>query len=145
MLPPDMSSKVHDKTKWESETPKIRRKMERVCERDTVTALSLANVALARGFWFSLGSDIEIVSSPSPPLPLGYIVVWGRAKKHLCGQSALSGSVSISMFLTIQPGWAEALARSLHLQVLLPGARGVRSVDLKHLRYSNPALYLPDT
>jgi hypothetical protein len=117
-------------------------KLERgtcVRERLGVTALSLS-CSSTRFFCFCFYVDIEI--SPSPPLPLGYIVVWRRAKKHLYGQSALSGSIIIRTSLTIQ-GWAEAL---LHLHLLLFGARIARTVDLVHLRYSNPALvlYLPD-
>ena len=42
--------------------------------------------------------------------------------------------------LTMQPGWAEAL---LHLHFLLLGTRITRTVDLVHLRYSNPALTIP--
>lgn len=58
--------------------------------------------------------------SPSPPLPLGYIVVWKHAKKQLYGQSALSGSSLHNHMHGALP----------HLHVLLLGARIAHTVDL---------------
>jgi hypothetical protein len=105
-------------------TPKSRKnlKEERVCARDNGHDHAIAIVLRYTFslFFVSFRSISRYDMSPSPPLPLGYIVVWRRAKKHLYGQSALSGSIVYERLLP--SNWA------LHLHVLLLGARVARTV-----------------
>ena len=79
----------------------------------------------------------RVCFAPSPPLPLGASWCGGVQRNNFTVISA--ERLHNHMNVAYHPaGWAEAL---LHLHLLL-GARVVRTVDLVHLRYNNPALHL---
>ena len=89
--------------------------------------------------WFLFESisryDMAMALSPSPPLPLGYIVVWKHAKKLLYGQSALSGSSLHINHMARSSTPPRLSPRSAH--------RSYGRSMIAPLRYSNPRTIPP--